>query len=79
MPSAFSTTEPPKVGADRLPGTTLRGVLASGSMSLATTLMVTGTPRVVAVSLTATGGWLGLTLTVTVAGSEASPLLSFAM
>ncbi|MOA67485.1 hypothetical protein D3C78_1946870 [compost metagenome] len=55
------------------------GRLFSGSASLASTAMVTGTPRVRAVSFTATGGWFGLTLTVTVTGSEASPLLSLAL
>ncbi|MOA58728.1 hypothetical protein D3C78_1831740 [compost metagenome] len=58
---------------------TVSGLLPSGSASLARTLMVVVPPWLAAVSLLATGAWFGLTLTVTSAGSEASPLLSRAM
>ncbi|MDT4853806.1 hypothetical protein FQZ97_880840 [compost metagenome] len=56
--------------------TTVMG-LASGSASLVSTLIVTGAPAlVVAVSLTTTGGRLGRTVMVTVAGAERAPWLS---
>ncbi|MDT4861314.1 hypothetical protein FQZ97_959160 [compost metagenome] len=58
--------------------TTESGVLPSGSLSLASTFRVSGTPRVAPVSATATGGWLGLTVTVTVACADTSPRTSWA-
>ncbi|MDT4861513.1 hypothetical protein FQZ97_961210 [compost metagenome] len=61
-------------------GVRLTTVIAafSGSLSLASTFRVSGTPRVVPVSATPTGGWLGLTVTVTVAGADTSPRTSWA-
>ncbi|MNN82820.1 hypothetical protein D3C81_1997950 [compost metagenome] len=59
---------------------TVNGTLPSGSVSLASTLIGTATPRVAMLSTTATGGWLGATVMVTVAGAvEARPLASCAL
>ncbi|MNN85004.1 hypothetical protein D3C81_2022340 [compost metagenome] len=56
------------------------GTLPSGSVSLASTLIGIDTPRVAMASLTATGGWLGATVMVTVvAAFAASPLASCAL
>ncbi|MCY1418293.1 hypothetical protein D9M71_338480 [compost metagenome] len=57
---------------------TLSGTLPSGSVSLASTLMVNGTPKVATVSGLAVGAWLGATLMVTVAGTDFRPLASTA-
>ncbi|MNJ76940.1 hypothetical protein D3C77_743300 [compost metagenome] len=77
VPSVL-TVPRPAVGWVREVAGTVSGTLPSGSVSLASTLMVNGTPRVATVSGLAVGARLGATLMVTVAGSDFRPLASTA-
>ncbi|MNC76036.1 hypothetical protein D3C75_1276800 [compost metagenome] len=73
MPSVL-TLPWPAAGWDRM--MTVKGVLPE---SLSNTFNVSVPPWLAAVSLVATGTGFGVTLTVTVPGSESRPLLSLAM
>ncbi len=67
----------PKPGAGWFRPVMLSGTSPSASLSLISTLMVTGTPKLVlALSFTATGGWFGASagaLPTTTTGSVSAP------